>query len=61
MQFLVLGDMYRAQELKNAAMDIVINNMNRLMKTEEWRECECKKKNPQIIMEVAEAIAMSAA
>ena len=59
MQFLVLGDMYGAQELKNAAMDIVINNMNRLMKTEEWREC--KKKNPQIIMEVAEAIAMSAA
>ena len=59
MQFLVLGDMYGAQELKNAAMDIVINNINRLIKTEEWRVC--KKKNPQIIMEVAEAIAMSAA
>ena len=59
MQFLVLlGDMSGAQELKNAAMNIVIKNMNKLMKTEEWREC--KKKNPQIIMEVAEAMAMGA-
>ena len=39
-------------------MNIVIKNMNKLMKTEEWREC--KKKNPQIIMEVAEAMAMGA-
>jgi len=56
LKFLVLGDMYGAQEMKNAAMEIVINNVNKLMKTEEWREC--KKKSPLIIMEVAEAMAM---
>ena len=45
--------MYGAQELKNAAMDIMINNMSEIIKTEEWREC--KRERPHIIMEVAEA------
>ena len=50
--------MYGAQELKDAAMDIVINNLNSLMKTEEWREC--KQKRPHIFSEIAEAIALGA-
>ena len=46
--------MYTAQELKNEAMDIVVNNMSEIIVTEEWKEC--KKKSPHIIMEVAEAL-----
>ena len=46
--------MYGAQELKNAAMNIVINNMSSLVATEEWREC--KQERPHIISEVAEAM-----
>ena len=50
--------MYGAQALKEKAMAIVVNNMNGLIETEDWMEC--KKKNPHIIMEVAEAMAKSA-
>ena len=57
-QFLVLGDMYGAEKLKEPAMDIVVNNMNGLIVTEEWRECT--KKSPHIVVEVAEAMAKSA-
>ena len=46
--------MYGAQELKNAAMDMVINNMSEIIETEEWEEC--KKERPHIISEVAEAM-----
>ena len=49
--------MYGAQVLKNAAMDIVVNNMSELITTEEWREC--KKERPHIISEVAEAMHVS--
>ena len=50
--------MYTAQELKNEAMDIVVNNMSEIIVTEEWKEC--KKKSPHIFVDVAEAIAKSA-
>lgn len=50
--------MYGAQELKTAAMDIVVHNMTGLMETEEWKEC--KKKIPHIGSEVAEAMAKTA-
>ena len=46
--------MYGAQELKNAAMDIVVNNMSELIETEEWREF--KQKRPHIVSEVTEAL-----
>jgi len=58
LKFLVLGDMYGAEKLKEPAMDIVVNNMNGLIVTEEWRECT--KKSPHIVVEVAEAMAKSA-
>ena len=35
-------------------MDMVVNNMNSLIETEEWKEC--KKSRPNIISEVAEAM-----
>ena len=35
-------------------MDIVTNNMSRIIETEEWKEC--KKEMPRIISEVAEAM-----
>jgi len=54
LKFLFFGDMYGAQELKNEAMDIVVNNMSGIIVTEEWKEC--KKKRPHIISEVAEAL-----
>ena len=50
--------MYGAQELKTAAMDIVVHNMTGLMETEEWKEC--KKKIPHIGSEVAESLAKTA-
>ena len=50
--------MYGAEKLKEPAMDIVVNNMNGLILTEEWRECT--KKSPHIVVEVAEAMAKSA-
>jgi len=58
LKFLVLGDMYGADKLKEPAMGVVINNMSGLIGTEEWKEC--KKKSPYIFVEVAEAIAKSA-
>lgn len=50
--------MYGAQELKTAAMDIVVRNMTGLMETEEWKEC--KEKSPHIGSEVAESLAKTA-
>ena len=50
--------MYGAQELKTAAMDIVVHNMIELMETEEWKEC--KKKSPHVLSEVAESMAKTA-
>ena len=35
-------------------MDMVVNNMNSLIETEEWKEC--KENRPHIISEVAEAM-----
>jgi len=58
LKFLVFGDTYTVQELKNDAMNIVVNNMSELIVTEEWKEC--KKKRPHIISEVAEAMAKTA-
>jgi len=42
LKFLVLGDMYGAQELKEQAMAIVVNNMNGLIETEEVAEAMAK-------------------
>ena len=51
--YLVLGDMYKEQNLKARALDILVKNIKTIMKTEEWVEME--KRNPLLGLEVMKA------
>ena len=54
-QYFALGDMYGAQSLKKCALNKIVRNRKSVVGTEEW--IECAKNRPQIIVEIAEAMA----
>ena len=53
LDYLVLGEMYRAQHLKETSMMFLVENIKAVMKTEEWVEME--KKYPSLVIEVMKA------
>ena len=47
--------MYGAQSLKKRALNKIVRNRKSVVGTEEW--IDCAKNRPQIIVEIAEAMA----
>ena len=53
---LILGDMYQAEKLKKNAMDIFIENMNKvIMESDLWKKCV--RNHPDLTIEITEEIA----
>ena len=55
LEFLVLSDMHGAKKLKKRALDLVVNNMNTIRRSAEWKECA--KKRPHLFVDISEAMA----
>lgn len=53
--YLVLGDMYQAPNLKRMAMQFVVRNMSSVVRSRDWKECLLD--HPALMAEVMEAMA----
>ena len=53
LDYLVLGEMYRAQHLKETSRKFLVNNITTVIKTEKWKEME--KEHPSLGFEVMKA------
>lgn len=52
--FLLLGDLYRARDLKSSAEEKIVDHLDDVLKTEEWKELV--KRRPELMAGVIEAI-----
>ena len=55
LQILEYADIYRVEELKARAMDLVVINMQTIRISDEWKELA--KKRPQLYVDISEALA----
>ena len=54
LSLLLLGDMYSAEKLKKHALDMVVNNLKTIRRSDEWKDI---KERPNISAEIMEAMA----
>ena len=55
LNYLVIGDLYRADNLKKASLQFIVRNMGNVFKSKEWQEN--LKDHPSLMAEVINAIA----
>ena len=55
LDYLVVGDLYQADILKNAALQFIARNMGNVFKCKDWKNC--LEDHPKLMAEVIDAIA----
>merc|ERR1719282_863120 len=57
LNYMVIGDLFRADDLKKASLQFIIKNMGSVFKSKDWEEC--LKDHPTLMAEVINAFARS--